>query len=103
MSGLASTILSGDAAYLVAIQAELLTSSGGRDIYRLKTPDLRIGVYDNGTRRLVIFDGAALAALAVTEVADVPPAETSNHTIAQGGERKTFPRAVHTIDPPDRL
>lgn len=98
MSGLASTVLSGDAAFLVATQAELLTSSGGRDIYRLKTPDLRIGVYDGGTRRLVIFDGPALAALAVIEVSDQPRAETTNHTIAQAGERKVVP-----LDPPDRL
>lgn len=75
MTGLATTVLHGDAAYLVATQADLLTSAGGRDIYRLKTPDLRIGVYDAESRRLVIFDAAALAALAVDEVAGMrrPP------------------------------
>lgn len=103
MSGLATTVLSGEAAFLVSAQAELLTSNGGRDIYRLKTPDLRIGVYDGDTRRLVIFDASALAALASAEVADHPRAQTHNHTIAEGGERIDFPRAVDTVNPPSRL
>lgn len=92
MSGLASTILKGEAAFLVAAQAELLTSSSGRDIYRLKTPDLRIGVYDAGSRRLVIFDGAALAALAMEEAAEEPRAAIVPH-------QRELPSSVVTLKP----
>jgi hypothetical protein len=70
MTTVANTVLKGEAAYLVSAQAELLTEALGCEIRKLATPDLRIGVYDPVTRRLVIFDGAALAAIAKEEVAE---------------------------------
>jgi hypothetical protein len=101
MSGLASTILTGDAAYLVAVQADLLTSSNGRDIYRLKTPDLRIGVYDGPSRKLVIFDGPALVAMTMAEVTDEAPEPPGRlHVIKNLDTRPEWPVV---IDPPSRL
>lgn len=70
MSAVANTVLRGEAAYLVAAQAELLATAGAFEVYRLKTPELRLGLYDPGVRRLVIVDGAALAALAHAEALD---------------------------------
>ena len=118
MSGLATAVLTGDAAYLVAVQAELLTSSNGRDIYRLKTPDLRIGVYDGPSRKLVIFDGPALVAMTMAEVAESPPEKPGKSTVtvvaarpptaadAQSVVAVMDAKRFHTggvIDPPSRL
>lgn len=85
MTAVANTVLSGEAAYLVSAQAELLTEALGCEIRKLATPDLRIGVYDPVTRRLVIFDGAALAAIAREEVAEAPNAGITGD--AHGGRR----------------
>ncbi|MFC5525254.1 hypothetical protein ACFPPA_05805 [Rhodanobacter ginsengisoli] len=114
MSGLATAVLTGDAAYLVAVQAELLTSSNGRDIYRLKTPDLRIGVYDGPSRKLVIFDGPALVAVTMAELAEPAAPEKPLMTMADGRaptakDAKRVAEVVErrlrpvVIDPPSRL
>lgn len=102
MTGLATTVLSGDAAFLVVAQANLMTSHNGCDIYQLKTPDLRIAVYESATRRLVIFDAAALVALAISEVTDVP--QTGFGPIsAEDGRRIEYLHQVTATDPPSRL
>lgn len=87
MSTFSTTVLSGDAAFLVATQAELLTNSGTREIYKLRTPDLRFGVYEPESRRLVIFDAVALAALASMEVAEDRPLRKPPLTLLQGADR----------------
>jgi hypothetical protein len=74
VNNVANAVLHGEAAYLVAAQAELLTEALGCEIRKLATPDLRIGVYERVRRRLVIFDGAALAAIARQEIDEQPDA-----------------------------
>lgn len=103
MNGLATTVLGGDAAFLVVAQADLMTSHQGCDIYRLKTPDLRLGVYESGTRRLVIFDAPALVALAVSEVSDVQPSGFRPSHADVGDGRIEYLHPVNTTDPPSRL
>ncbi|MGS1014075.1 hypothetical protein ACVCL0_09220 [Rhodanobacter sp. UC4450_H17] len=103
MTGLATTVLSGDAAFLVATQAELLTNHNGCDVYKLKTPDLRVGVYESATRRLVIFDAAALVALALSEVTDVPQTGFRPISLDEGEARIEYLHPVAAADPPSRL
>jgi hypothetical protein len=64
---LAHRIIRGDAATLVAMQAELLGFSGGSRIVRLRE-STSIAVLDFEREALVVFDGAALASLAKLEL-----------------------------------
>lgn len=102
MSIVATTTLSGDAAYLVSAQAELLTEALGCEIRRLKTPDLRLGVYDPVSRRLVIFDGASLAALAKAETEAVPRTGVISD-IRPGAASASVHADLDQINPPSRL
>lgn len=85
MSGLSLTTLCGDAAHLVAAQAELISKVQGRFIYRLRTEQLRIAVYDDAARCLVVFDAAALVALTDAELRDpaAPAAPVNDPRITQ--------------------
>lgn len=64
---LAQRIIRGEPASLVAMQAELLGFSGNNRIVHLRDT-ASIGVFDLERDALVVFDGAALAALAKLEL-----------------------------------
>jgi|SRR5690348_3224750 len=105
MSIVANTVLAGEAAFLVSAQAELLTEALGCEIRKLNTPDLRIGVYDPVARRLVIFDGAGLAAMAKAETAELPK-QVVVSDIRHGSSRASIHAALDpadAFDPPSRL
>lgn len=64
---LAQRIIRGETASLLAMQAELLGFSGNHRIVHLRDT-ASIGVFDLERDALVVFDGAALAALAKLEL-----------------------------------
>jgi hypothetical protein len=66
-ANLAQRIIRGETATLVAMQAELLGFSGNNRIVHLRD-STSIGVLDLKRETLVVFDGAALAALAKLEL-----------------------------------
>jgi hypothetical protein len=72
MSGLASMILRGRAALALAANAELLGMQQDRRIVRLRG-EASVGVYDATREELVVFDGAALVALALAETDEDTP------------------------------
>jgi len=91
MSGLASCILRGEPAFLVAGQATLLGRTERHEIHKLNTAECRLAVWDVDERSLVVFDTAALVALAHQEVIDERKAP-----------KPTF-SGLRSIDPPSRL
>lgn len=69
MSVLATCVLRGEAAYLVAAQAIKLGSKSGTDIYQLRTDGaLRLAVFDPNSRALVVFDTEALITMGLEEI-----------------------------------
>lgn len=88
MSGLTSCILRGEPAFLVSAQGTLLGRTEQHEIHKLNTAECRIAVWDVATRSLVVFDTAALVALAQQEAID---------------ERRTSRGGLHVIDPPSHL
>jgi hypothetical protein len=59
-------VVRGEAAYLICAQATRLDKTPEREIYQLRTEgQCRLAVFDVRSRNLVIFDGAALADLAI--------------------------------------
>ncbi|CAM5386411.1 hypothetical protein [Rhodanobacter lindaniclasticus] len=91
MSGLTSCILRGEPAFLVAGQATLLGRTEQHEIHKLNTAECRIAVWDVASRSLVVFDTAALIALAQQEAID-----------AKADAREGGLSIVRT-DPPSRL
>lgn len=90
MSGLTSCILRGEPAFLVAGQATLLGRTEAHEIHKLNTAECRIAVWDVASRALVVFDTAALIALAQAEAID----ERNSRRVTD---------SVNAIDPPSRL
>lgn len=100
MSGLSLTTLCGDAAHLVAAQAELICKSNGRLIYKLRTENLRIAVYHEEARRLVVFDAAALVALTDAELfADLTPSRKPTQAEHAGAVAAGHARFTSDFDP----
>jgi hypothetical protein len=89
MNGLAHMVMRGRPAQLVARNAELLGLHQERCIVRLRD-EACVGVYDAAREVLVVFDAAALVALAETEAS-----EEMAHDIGDV--------ASVAIDPPSRL
>ena len=90
MSDLTSCILRGEPAFLVAGQATLLGRTESHEIHKLNTAEVRIAVWDVTTRSLVVFDTAALVALALSEAGE-----------EQRDRRRQAPELP--LDPPSRL
>lgn len=67
MSDLAERIVFGEDAFVMASQGELLDKTQQYEVYKLNTSKLRLAVWDNQSRALVVFDTPALAALAAAE------------------------------------
>lgn len=65
--GIASVIVRGEAAYLIATQATELAKDSKFSLYRVNSPECRIALWDNEERSLVVFDAPALFALAKAE------------------------------------
>lgn len=65
---------------MIAAQGDVLSRVGDREIVRLRTPELRVGVYETERRQLVIFDAAALVAMAMLDEAP-PPARTGRTSL----------------------
>lgn len=92
MSGLATAVMRGEEAFLVASQARKLASTEAHELYQLNTAQCRLGVWDVATRSLVVFDTPALVALALAEAA-----EARHRRVDDSGLQATV------IDPPSRL
>lgn len=70
MSGVATSIIRGEEAFLVAAQAVSLARTEDHELYQLRTSECRVAVWDTATRSLVVFDTAALIALAQVEAGE---------------------------------
>lgn len=96
MSGLASRILRGRIAATLATNAEPFGSHQGRLIVRLRQ-EATVGVFDQLRDELVLFDAAALVALASAETLAADTDEVVD--VVPLGRCAGF----RIIDPPSRL
>lgn len=96
MSGLASRIFRGRAAAALATHAEQLGTHQGRLIVRLRG-EATVGVFDQLRDELVLFDAAALVALASAESLAADTDEVVD--VVPLGRCAGF----RVIDPPSRL
>ena len=85
MSALAVSILRGEEAFLVSAQANSLARSEEFEMYQLRTAECRIAVWDVATRSLVVFDTAALVAMAQQEAGEARRRHTD------------MPREIHPL------
>lgn len=71
--GIATTIMRGEDAFLVAAQAKKLGNDTDHELYQLNTAACRIAVWDMASKSLVVFDTSALVALAKAEAMESDP------------------------------
>lgn len=99
MSGLAHRILRGRVAATLATYCEPMGMHQGRMIVRMRAGEGVVGVFDQLRDELVIFDAAALVALADAETLAVEDEVDAADDVIPLGKCA----GMRIIDPPSRL